>query len=86
MDVEVREAGDCPTTTNPKLIPNRNGTSDDPRSKRILVANLSTNAEDAKLPQAHSHSNGEEGTYPRYPFQANYVKALPKQNNGRNSF
>jgi hypothetical protein len=32
------------------------------------------------LPQAVSVTNGEEGAYPGYPFQANHSKALPKLN------
>jgi hypothetical protein len=35
------------------------------------------------LPQAEGQHNGEEGTYPDYPYQANYTKALPKIGNGR---
>ncbi len=37
----------------------------------------------AYLPQAESQHNGEEGTFPDYPYQANYTKALPKIGNGR---
>lgn len=61
----------CPDV-EPRRVGNRGRA---PTTLRQGVAQISGNQ-----PQAVSVSNGEEGAYPRFPFQANHSKALPKLN------
>lgn len=63
--------GGCPTTVTPKVIGTRVARA---RDLRKAVADIT-----ARLPQPRHETNGEEGTYPNYPYQANYTKALPKR-------
>lgn len=69
-------AATCPTPAI-RNVPNRGRL---PYDLRKEIAEISAN-----LPQASNPNNGEEGTYPNYPYQANYSKGLEKDLSGGRS-